>query len=67
MAAMKETVIREPDVGEVLVEAERRRGWFFIQIGRTKGTKRFNLSFAEAALLWPQLRHELESNGRPHD
>ena len=41
---------RQPRIGEVLVE-QGRDGWVFVQIGRARGIKRFNLSRDEARQL----------------
>ncbi len=45
---------RQPRLGEVLVEPSRS-GWFFVQVGRHKGIKRFNLSDDEARQLIEQI------------
>jgi hypothetical protein len=44
----------EIPAGMVAVEP-RPDGWFHVQIGRSRGTRRFNLSHAEASQLLEQL------------
>ena len=47
MAQIKQ---REPGQGEVLIESGRD-GWYFVQIGRFRGVKRFNITTDEARQL----------------